>query len=454
MGAALFVVLAAGAYLWSPRRAVVTALLGFLFQDLAVAVSGGRATMLGGAVMQFDEGALVGLVLGAVGTAVATGRPLRFGVWWPGWLVYVFAALVSIGLQQSGWSRGVLGVFLVSKGFAFAFAVEQIDWEHVDIALWRRALLTGCAIVLLFAIPDFLAPVPFRTALGFPPTVDERSGLASVVSLLGHPGGYGYVMGCGALIGLAMLLVDRDGRWAIVALAFFAGALLSLRRKAILGPVAAAVSVAAVLARRVDRRIVVATVVVLALVFVPLGAIVVPIFLEGATGYFSAGALTNQARTALYAGSVLLAKQHLPFGAGVGRYGSAGSVTDYSDIYYEFGFNLIYGMSPTYTEFIMDTFWPQVLGETGVTGLLGYAAALFAMIRATLRRARDEGDDRLLPLRVIASMIAVYTLLESFAAPTYGIAFPATLSCGLLALSTASWRPARTADGANPPADA
>ena len=38
MGAALFVVLAACAYFLSPRRAVIAVLLGFLFQELAVAV--------------------------------------------------------------------------------------------------------------------------------------------------------------------------------------------------------------------------------------------------------------------------------------------------------------------------------------------------------------------------------------------------------------------------------
>lgn len=444
MGAALFVLAGLAAYLASPRLAVVGALLGFLFQELLVAVAGGRETALGAAAMQLDEGLLVGLAVAAVGTALATGRRLRFGAWFPSWLLYVFAALCSIALQHSGWARGILGILLVSKGFAYAFAVQQVDWEAGDERLWLRALLVSLSVILVFAIPDLVAPVAFRTAVGFPPTVDERSGLASVVSLLGHPGGYGYVMGVGALIGLGTLLVTRAGRAALVALVFFAGALLSLRRKAILGPIAAAVVVAGVLARQVDRRIVVATLTVLGIVFVPLAAVVMPIFIEGARGYFSADALTYQARTALYAGSVLLARQHLPFGAGVGRYGSAGSVSDYSDIYYEFGFNLIYGMSPTYTEFIMDTFWPQVLGETGVIGLVGYAAALIAMLRAALARARTSADARLLPLRVITPMVAVYTMLESLAAPTYGVAFPAALSCGLLALSTADWAPART----------
>lgn len=446
MGAALFVALAAAAYVAAPRLAVIGALVAFLFQELLVALAGGRATMLGGAMMQLDEGMLVGLAVAAGGVALATGRRIRFGVWWKWWLVYVAAALCSIALQDSGWARGILGIFLVSKGFVYAFAVQQVDWEEGDEGLWLRALLASFTVVLVFAIPDFLAPVPFRTAIGFPPTIDERSGLASVVSLLGHPGGFGYVMGVGALIGLGTLLVTREGRSALVALAFFAGALLSLRRKAILGPIAAAVVVAGFLARQIDRRIVVATLTVLGLVFVPLAAIVMPIFIEGAKGYFSSDALTYQARTALYAGSVLLAEQHFPFGAGVGRYGSAGSVSQYSDIYYEFGFNLIYGMSPSYTEFIMDTFWPQVLGETGVIGLVGYAAALIATVRLAFVRARDTshaGDARLLPLRVIAPMIAVYTLLESLAAPTYGVAFPAALSCGLLALSTADWAPSR-----------
>lgn len=440
MVAGVIVLMVAAGFLLAPKKTLVATLLGFLFQFLAVSVAGGRASFVGEALQTFDEGAIAGLLVGACGRAAIAGRPLRFRPWLKWWALYMAAALASIALQHGGWTLGIVGIFLIAKGFVYAFAVQQVDWELADIALWRRALLGAFAVILAFSVPDILAPVPFRTALGFEAVVDVRAGVPSVVSLVGHPGGYGYAMGAAALIALASLLAERRRVWAWVALAFFAGAMLAFRRKTMLGLVVSAVLVAALMARRVDRRLLLATVTGIVVLLLPLGAIIIPLLAEGARGYISADALTAQARTALYAGSALLAAQHMPFGVGVGRYGSAGSVAQYSDVYYEMGFNLIYGMSPTYSEFITDTFWPQVLGEAGVLGLVGYAGAIVSMLRASLVAAREEGQpSELLALRLFAPMIAVESLFESVASPTYGVAFPAALSCGLLALASSRW---------------
>ena len=75
------------------------------------------------------------------------------------------------------------------------------------------------------------------------------------------------------------------------------------------------------------------------------------------------------ARIALYNTSVLIARDRFPFGVGLGRYGSGTSRDPYSPVYHEYGLDKIDGLSPQHSAFISDTFWPRILGETGVIGL-------------------------------------------------------------------------------------
>jgi O-antigen ligase len=223
---------------------------------------------------------------------------------------------------------------------------------------------------------------------------------------------------------------------------FVVASALSMRRKPLVGLIGAFVLVAPTLGRAMSRKRLTSVGLLVAGLAIPITILLGPLVAEGARAYVGVEALTVQARTALYGGSLLLARDHFPLGSGVGTYGSYGSVTSYSPIYYQFGFNLIYGMSPAYPNFIQDTFWPQILGETGVVGLLGYGGALLSILIGAWKSARSVDDPRARAIAIGATLVGVETLLESSASPTYSIAMCGCISVGLLAVAAALGRSA------------
>ena len=125
-------------------------------------------------------------------------------------------------------------------------------------------------------------------------------------------------------------------------------------------------------------------------------------------------------RMALYWGSVLVARDHFPLGAGLGRYGSWMSRIVYSSLYHQYGLDRVWGLGPTQPKFITDTFWPQILGETGVVGLLAYIVFLGALGLRLWRMARRRD----LPVEIAAvvlgtTMMFGETLVETVASAIF-----------------------------------
>lgn len=419
-----------------PKHTLLAIAIAFIFQDAAVALVGGRDTLVGGVLQNGDEASIAAAAIACVFRNLYLGRPVCIRAWVAPYLLFLLVAVLSIATAGSGLGKGVVGLFLLSKGFLFVFAADQIQWSRDDARKVIVALLSAVALVALFAIPDLFFPRAARSLIGFDTYVDYRDGLPSVVSLLGHPGGYGWLMIVGALVALAHVMSARGGKWGVpLALLLVAGA-LSLRRKPVLGfLVASGVTFLGLRGRLRWRQTLPVFLLILAL-FLPLYRIYAPIISEGVRAYVAGEALTTQARTALYGGAVILARDYFPFGVGIGRYGSYGSIVDYSDIYYQFGFHHIYGMSPEYSSFIQDTFWPQVLGETGLFGLIFYAATILLLLLPLVRAARGRIDDVTVRTFVLMTiLINIETLVESLAAPTYTTAMQAVLSLGLAGIA-------------------
>ena len=85
------------------------------------------------------------------------------------------------------------------------------------------------------------------------------------------------------------------------------------------------------------------------------------------------------ARSILTKYSFIIAKDYFPFGSGFGTFASDISGKYYSKIYYNYSINNTYGLSEGNTSFVSDTFWPMVLGETGVLGLVMFISIIFML---------------------------------------------------------------------------
>lgn len=96
---------------------------------------------------------------------------------------------------------------------------------------------------------------------------------------------------------------------------------------------------------------------------------------------YAAAPVTETARGALTSRSLAVAADHFPLGSGWATFGSNFSIEPYSPLYYTYHMNTVWGLSPDYSEFVCDSFWPSLLAQTGWFGLLFFASALVVVAR-------------------------------------------------------------------------
>ncbi len=91
--------------------------------------------------------------------------------------------------------------------------------------------------------------------------------------------------------------------------------------------------------------------------------------------------LDGSARSLLTVKSIEVAKDYFPIGAGFGTFGSYISGTNYSTLYYEYGLSNVFGLTKNDPAFLSDTFWPMIIGQFGMIGLLLYVIILYLIYK-------------------------------------------------------------------------
>lgn len=86
-------------------------------------------------------------------------------------------------------------------------------------------------------------------------------------------------------------------------------------------------------------------------------------------------------RSILLKYGILVAKRFFPFGSGFATYGSNAARDYYSTLYYEFGFNKVWGLSPQAGHILNDNFWPMIIAQFGLLGLSFYLVFIFAILK-------------------------------------------------------------------------
>lgn len=75
------------------------------------------------------------------------------------------------------------------------------------------------------------------------------------------------------------------------------------------------------------------------------------------------------ARPATYeTGMKIMFHDYIPFGSGLGSFGTAAAAKEYSPLYYKYQLNTIWGLNPENPMFLADAFYPT-LAEFGIVGL-------------------------------------------------------------------------------------
>jgi len=357
-------------------------------------------------------------------------------------VLFIFATgVLSSVLQGVELAIWLPAAALLAKPIAVFYLALLLDWDEMSVRSAIRVGATAGVVVLAVAVVELAAPTLVPQVLRLP-VFEPRAGLPAIKSVFEHPVLFAWFTGFVALFAFAHYSVLGRRRYLVWMAVFALGPVLAARRRAILAVVAAlAVALGIDLLDRQPRRAlarrwlpVAGVLIVVVVAFLPaFGALyeqtaakylppitVGPDGPTGVDGLEVEGVATTQARTALYAGSILIARDNAPLGAGLGRYASHMSRVEYSSLYEKYGLAQINGLREQNPKFITDTFWPQILGELGAVGLVGYAAFLAFIGWDLLKLARRREVPTIARILFLGAML-VFTqgLVESLASAMF-----------------------------------
>lgn len=396
-GAVVAILLFAGAaviYFRDP----IAALIGlWLFEVFNAPLSTmlGYSSSTGQAVRQGDEVLVllfVGLTLLQSIRANSRMPPLRFVL--PGLGVAVFGLLgaivhgVPVNVTMSG---ALLGL----KLWIMIATVLLLPWKPADPERIYKAAMSVGVFVAIIGIADHLTHGSVTGSLHISNITIVREGAyrsGADHSIFPTPGEYSLFMSLLFAL-VAARLANKFTRIDLALALLFAGSvILSLRLRGFLSLAAVVLVVVAVQAATKRRGAVIALVGGLLLVGIAYN-VEESVIAKQLSTYSSS---ESSARSRLYTTGEQIAAAEFPVGVGFGRFASYPSRIYYSPVYYQYGLNWIVGLSPTsvYPNFIDDTSWPSVIGETGYGGFAAYVIGLMVLILAAIRGLRIEPNAR------------------------------------------------------------
>lgn len=400
-------------FLFRPKVAVGATVLTIMFGTSV-------ETATGLAVIGWADELLIGAaVVFCVGMRWLRGDPLRSlpGAKWL--LVYVLFGLLSCLARDAPLDIGLKSLLLTIKGFIFAFAVAQLNWTSRDVKRMVKPAACVMIFVLIASAVNLVMPGLWTAFLGRASAgVSYRLGFPSLIGPFDHPFAYGQFMALAiaALVAYRANVRKSPGS-SVLLVGAMLGVLLSFRRKAIVAAAAAALSARSFTpGKRLSTSLSMFVVLPLALLvgWDSLSSVVQFTYNE----YFLNP--TETARTLMYRDSLALSLAYFPLGAGFGRFGSFTASQEYSPEYVNLGYPFIYRMGPgDKGGFLSDTFWPAILGEAGIFGLIAFCLALFFLAKTGHSLIRTTSDPYVRWIGVVSVAWFIEFAIESVAAPSF-----------------------------------
>ncbi len=421
----LFAVLAAVALAMATARwfrrdpvMVLAALWAFQIVRTPLAAATQSVPLAGPLVDQLTDICLLVILATLAWDVLRAASPRRDLRWFAPAFGLAACGLAGSLIQYAPLEPTAVGLWLGTKLWLLVGVSVAVAWRADDADRVVRVIVPFGAVAaglgLLDAASGGAVADTLNSNLRVTPFGSYRSDAAQ--SLYAHPNEFSLAMSLLVAIWLARIATKAQVRARDLALlvVFVAAAIVSLRLKAALSITAVFAIVAAV--RLAGGRRHALTVLASGAVSVMLMLAFMGDIIERQLQTYAAGS-TSSARSQLYAAGGQIAGDRFPFGVGFGRFGSAPSREQYSEVYDEYGLSRTLGLSRQFPRFITDTSWPSVMGETGIAGLLVFVAGFVALLAtgvATLRRAR--GPDEFAPLALIGVVVVV--VVDSTGNPT------------------------------------
>jgi hypothetical protein len=434
-------------------RPVATMLIVFLIvQDPLVFLAGGEFSANGLIVKRIDEVLILAYAASVLcfshkARMIFHDRKLMLAI--AGCFLGIIASSIA---QSTSVVPATIDLVLFSKPFLLLAIGTSLAPSDSEIRRMLDPALRAMLIVVVFAVVFLLFPQWQDAYIGAFRAPDERIGILSAQGFFDGPGPYSWF--CAATFALAYAGYLFYGRRAYAGAALLSAIflVLSWRRKSIAGLVA--MLFVALLLRDTGAQRRLRALAVLSLAVILTVTVLAP-YAQGIVSYTAKeyGNLDphSNARIALHYTSVLIARDHFPLGTGLASFGSHASRLYYSNVYDDYGISHIWGLSPEYSSFVCDTFWPMVLGEGGAVAFLSYCFFLYLLCATAWRGARSSShsiDNRFFSTFVL--FVLAGSLFESTSSQIYGSSMQSSLvmipAGALLSMHYAGNRPRGDSD--------
>lgn len=307
---------------------------------------------------------------------------------------------------NTGVKPALLGCFSTIKPILLFWCFSQFEFEWADFSRLMRRFRFFFPIIMLSYFADLLTPA-FRRTLMFG-VGESRAGFRTL-------GGLFPKQTTGNLWLMVYFVYYRyygrpKHKWKSWLAAVWIAT--SVKVKDIIGMMFAAVLT---LPQKLRARyvFVIGPVVLLMLL---LYSILLP---DHYSHYFEEDSKTTKvARVALNYTSVAIGRDHFPLGVGFGQFASPVSSDCNSNVYHLYGIDRIWGLTGDKTDvnFMYDTFWPMILGETGFLGTFLYILILYFAFSPFLKRFCISTSDKLV---MFPSLLFIIFLVESLGKPVF-----------------------------------
>lgn len=136
----------------------------------------------------------------------------------------------------------------------------------------------------------------------------------------------------------------------------------------------------------------------------------------------------DSARNVLLITSIKIARDYFPLGAGFGTFGSYMAAKNYSILYYKYGINNVFGLTKD-GEFLCDSFWPMILGQFGIFGMILYILCILIIFKKI--QANYKSTEKNIYIAKIAMLMYLVIASTAETAFVHPMAIPLAIIIGL-----------------------
>lgn len=372
-------------------------------------------------ISSIDEAFVLGSVL--YGVLFSKGKFSKLSLYLLLWIISFFCIGLFSYYDNSYdqiYSRfSLLGGLLSIKFPLIIFAFMNIKLKDETVKSWLNCVLNIAKVTSPFVIASFLIPDVYATIFPFVSYETPRLGFHGAMGLFYFPGLSGWFYFYIACFYLSSFQYKNSKRDFLSFLYFSAIALLSLKAKVIMS-VAIIVFLWAVFFSKKYKALKISFGI---LTGISLIASFSSVLKKNISMYIlgNSSMQEDSARLALLKASNRIATDYFPFGVGFSKFASEYAKRNYSEYYYIYGINNIYGLRIAENAgFSTDTYWPQIIGETGYLGLVPVVIQYVFLFKNLLSRVNSKivADDQKKYI-LFSLFVFIQALLESSAAAIF-----------------------------------